>query len=132
MTPGWIINAVLTFVIIFHRLLPCQPHSKKTRNGESSGLSKTETISVLRYSQCGKTGLFINNNPVIDMDLRVQDLNNGKKRGLWKSTRETVLLITLDARQVGVTYEAKTRSKKITPLCFVRDINDKPKLTSGK
>jgi hypothetical protein len=32
---------------------------------------------VIKHSLL-KTGLFINNNPVIDMDLRVQDLNNGK------------------------------------------------------
>ena len=42
MTPGWIINAVLTLVIIFISILPCQPHSKKLATAGAADYRKRE------------------------------------------------------------------------------------------
>jgi len=119
MTPGWIINAVLTFVIIFIGFYLANRIVKNSQRREQRIIENGNDIQVTILAM-RQTGLFINNNPVIDMDL-----------WLVEKHQETVLLITLDAWQVGVTYEAKLDPKD-NAIVFVRDINDKPKLTSGK
>ncbi|EGI3956044.1 hypothetical protein H3428_004121 [Escherichia coli] len=129
MTPGWIINAVLTFVIIFIGFYLANRIVKNLQRREQRIIENRNDIQVTILAM-RQTGLFINNNSVIDMDLRVQDLNNGKT-WLVEKHQETVLLITLDAWQVGVNYEAKLDPKD-NAIVFVRDINDKPKLTSGR
>ncbi|EIW9475955.1 MULTISPECIES: hypothetical protein [Klebsiella] len=129
MTPGWIINAVLTLVIIFISFYLANRIVKNSQRREQRIIENGNDIQVTILAM-RQTGLFINNNPVIDMDLRVQDLNNGKT-WLVEKHQETVLLITLDAWQVGVNYEAKLDPKD-NAIVFVIDINDKPKLTSER
>lgn len=129
MTPGWIINAVLTFVIIFICFYFANRIVKNSQRREQLMIEngKDAQVTILTMQQ---TGLFINNNPVIEMDLRVKDLASGKT-WLLEKHKETVLLMTLDAWQVGVIYQAKVEPKD-NAIVFVRDINDKPKMASER
>lgn len=98
------INFVLTFVIIFscyyfaNKIVKSSHQREKIINGKGSDVE----ITILSMEQ---SGLFLNNNPVIEMNLRITDDN--RKALLVEKHKETVLLISLDKYQVGNSYKGK-------------------------
>lgn len=77
-------------------------------------------ITILSMKQ---NGLFLNNNPVVEMSLRVTDLHG--KSWLVEKHEETVLLIALDKYQVGDVYDGKF-DIKTSSILFVKDESGKP------
>ncbi|QJT81164.1 hypothetical protein [Kosakonia sp. MUSA4] len=122
-----IVNAVLTFVIIFGAYYVAHRMIRNTQVREQSYIQQGIDVNVKILSM-KQTGLFINNNPVVEMELRVVEPMNNKS-WLIEKHKETVMLITLDAWQVGNTYQAKT-DKDGKKIVFVRDDNDRPLLAN--
>ncbi|WP_145033866.1 hypothetical protein [Pantoea ananatis] len=117
-----VLNVVLTILIIFisyyfaNKIVRCSHQFEKavTKNGSDV------QIIILSMKQ---NGLFLNNNPVVEMSLRVTDLHG--KSWLVEKHEETVLLIALDKYQVGDVYEGKF-DIKTSSILFVKDESGKP------
>lgn len=112
----------MTFVIIFacyyfaHKVVKNSQHREQIINEKGSNVQ----LTILSMEQ---NGLFLNNNPVIEMNLRITD-DNGKS-WLVEKHKETVLLIALDKYQVGDTYEGKYDVNN-DKFVFVRSSNGMP------
>ncbi|WP_237613341.1 hypothetical protein [Pectobacterium parmentieri] len=70
-----------------------------------------------------QSGLFLNNNPVVDMNLRLADSTG--KTWLVEKHQETVLLISIDKYQVGKTYMAK-KDENTDFIIFIKNRNGWP------
>ncbi|WEF30314.1 hypothetical protein PYR66_11770 [Klebsiella aerogenes] len=124
MSISWIINAVLTFLIIFVCFYFANRIVKNSQQREQNIIEQGDDAyaTILSMKQ---SGLFINNNPVVTMDLRVANATDGKTWLLEKHD-ETIQLITLDAYQVGSVYKVKLDSKN-NSIVFIKDpSNGKP------
>ncbi|WLI76978.1 hypothetical protein Q5705_20860 [Kosakonia sp. H02] len=127
-TNNYIFVAVLIILMFgFHNFIKYR--LKKYRKLEKiflvDGIDVNATIISMR-----QVGVFFNNNPVVEMTLKIEDKSK-KKSWLIEKHNEIIMLITLDAWQVGHIYQAKTDEKK-QKISFVRDDNDRPLLTSQK
>lgn len=117
-----VLNVVLTILIIFisyyfaNKIVRCSHQFEKavTKNGSDV------QIIILSMKQ---NGLFLNNNPVVEMSLRVTDSHG--KSWLVEKHEETVLLIALDKYQVGDVYGGKF-DIKTSSILFVKDESGKP------
>jgi hypothetical protein len=78
-------------------------------------------ITILSMKQ---SGLFINNNPVIEMSLRVEQPQFNKS-WLVEKHNETAWLIAVAAYQVGNVYQGKL-GQNDKSLVFVKDGSGKP------
>ena len=118
-----IINAVVTLGGIFvcfyfaHKIVRGSQEREKTIL--NSGLEVRVTILSMKQS-----GLFINNNPVVEMALRVKEGERGDE-WLIENHKKTVQLIALDGYQVGNIYQAKTDEKR-KELVFAKDNSGRP------
>lgn len=124
MSISWVINAVLTFLIIFVSFYFANRIVKNSQQREHSIMEQGDDVYVTILSM-KQSGVFINNNPVVTMDLRVANAADNKTWLLEKHD-ETIQLIALDAYQVGSIYRAKLDSKTKS-IVFVTDpSNGKP------
>ncbi|EDX6465828.1 hypothetical protein CBH50_004590 [Salmonella enterica subsp. diarizonae serovar 60:r:e,n,x,z15] len=123
MSISGIANVVLTFLIIS----VCYYFANKfVRNSQQRDRDIIEngTVVYATILSMRQNGVFINNNPVVEMKLRVEDPGSHKK-WLIEKHDETVLLIALDSYQPGGTYHAKLDEKNNT-IIFVTDSSGKP------
>lgn len=98
---------------------------KKYQEREQSFINQEIDVNVAVLSM-KQTGMLLNNNPVVEMDLRVESPVNGEA-WLLEKHKETIMLVTLADWKVGSIYQAKTDQNK-SKIVFVRDSNDKPLL----
>lgn len=118
MSVSWFINAALTLLIIFICFYFANRLVKGSQQKEQNTIEQDADVYVMILSMA-QSGVFINNNPVVTMDLRVKDLAKNKT-WLLEKQNETILLITLDAYQVGSVYQGKL-DKKDNSVVFVKD-----------
>lgn len=124
MSISWIINAVLTFLIIFVCFHFANRIVKNSQQREHSIMEQGDDVYVTILSM-KQSGVFINNNPVVTMDLRVANAADNKTWLLEKHD-ETIQLIALDAYQVGSIYRAKLDSKTKSIVFVTDSSNGKP------
>lgn len=110
-------------MFLFHEFVKCKLKKTQAREGRFVSDGKEVSATVLSLKQIG---LFLNYNPVVEMSLRIE-AEIQKSSWLVENHKETIILITMDAWQVGNKYLAKTGSvgKKIV---FVKGSNDRPLL----
>ncbi|WP_437889015.1 hypothetical protein [Phytobacter sp. V91] len=101
------------------------------RNSQERELTVLEqgrdvNVTILTMKQ---NGLFINNNPVIDMSLHVEDKAN-QKSWLVEKHQETACLIAVDSYLLGGVYYGKVEAKT-GRIVFVKDLSGKPLLAKA-
>lgn len=119
-------NVILTFVIILVCYYFANRIVKRDRQREQVMTERGADVYVTILS-LKQSGVFINNNPVIEMDLQ---LENPETKEVWmlEKHRETVLLIALSAYQLGLVYQAKANGKN--DFVFIKDNAGKPVIVS--
>jgi hypothetical protein len=117
-----VVNIVLTVLIIAGCYYLANRVIRNSQQHEQSVMNIGGDVYVTILSM-KQNGLFLNNNPVIEMSLRIED-PNAKETWMLEKYNETVLLIALDAYQVGHKYQAKIDDKK--NIIFVKDNSGKP------
>ncbi len=104
-----IFKIIVTFLIIgacFYMANRFVSKSKeKSRELSENGTKATATILSMQQS-----GLFLNQNPVLDLSLRINNPMTGRTY-LIEKHKETALLMSLDAYQVGGVYEIRIGNK---------------------
>lgn len=118
-----ILNVFLTIVIIAVCYFFANKMIKGGQNREKNMMESGASINVTILSM-KQTGLFLNNNPVIEMKLKAESKEKNES-WLIEKHNETALLIALDAYQVGNVYEAKLGKNK-DDVMFVTDASGKP------
>ncbi|WP_232238947.1 hypothetical protein [Serratia rubidaea] len=115
-------NIILTFTIILVCYYFANRVIKGSRRREQGIIEQGADVYVTILS-LKQSGLFINNNPVIEMDLR---LENPESQAVWmlEKHRETVPQIALSAYQLGLVYQAKANGKN--DFVFIKDNSGKP------
>lgn len=118
-----IFNFIATFIIIGACYFFAKQVIKKSKSHEEKlmahGIKAIATILSIRQS-----GLFINNNPVLDLKLRITTLEDNHSY-LIENYKETALLIALDSYKVGKTYNIRIGINE-TDIQFERDSTGRP------
>ena len=120
-----IVNAVVTLSLcaliwyFAHRVV------RNSQEREQTVLEQGRDVNVTILTM-KQNGLFINNNPVIDMTLRVEDKAN-QKSWLVEKHQETAYLIAVASYLVGGVYYGKVEVKT-GKIVFVKDASGKPLL----
>ena len=120
-----IVNAVVTLSLcaliwyFAHRVV------RNSQEREQTVLEQGRDVNVTILTM-KQNGLFINNNPVIDMTLRVEDKAN-QTSWLVEKHHETAYLIAVASYQVGGIYHGKVE-EKTGKIVFVKDSSGKPLL----
>ncbi|VYU77905.1 hypothetical protein [Metakosakonia massiliensis] len=123
-------NIIITVVAFVLMALFWHLANRVVRNSQqreevflASGHDVNVTILSMRQN-----GLFINNNPVIDMTLRVEEPVNHKS-WLIENHQETAYIIAVGSYQVGNMYKGKFDSKA-NKVLLVKDASGKPLLAA--
>lgn len=122
-----IVNVVVTLslmALIWHL---AQRVVRNSQQREEIVLERGSDVNVTILSM-KQNGLFINNNPVIDMSLRIEERAN-KKSWLVENHQETAYLIAVGSYQVGNVYQGKF-DNKTNNIIFVKDASGKPLLAA--
>lgn len=118
-----VINVVGTIIIIivgfYFANKVVKGSQSRERNMMVNGRPVELTIISMRQS-----GLFINNNPVLEMSLRIVDKKNNESWVVEKH-KETAMLIALGDYNVENIYEGRLGKDK-NDVMFVRDDSGKP------
>ncbi len=122
MSISGIVNVVLTIMVIFACYYFANKIVRGSQQREQTIIENGSDVQITILSM-KQNGLFLNNNPVVEMSLRVTDLHG--KMWLVEKHEETVLLIALDKYQVGDVYEGKF-DIKTSSILFVKDESGKP------
>ncbi|MBW1216539.1 hypothetical protein QM637_15525 [Pantoea allii] len=117
-----VINIVLTVLIIFASYYLANKIVRSSHQFEKAVIENGSDVQITILSM-KQNGLFLNNNPVVEMSLRVTDSHG--KRWLVEKHEETVILIALDKYQVGDVYDGKF-DIKTSSILFVKDEDGKP------
>ncbi|MDJ0091393.1 MULTISPECIES: hypothetical protein [Pantoea] len=117
-----VINIVLTILIIFASYYLANKIVRSSHQFEKAVIENGSDVQITILSM-KQNGLFLNNNPVVEMSLRVTDSHG--KRWLVEKHEETVILIALDKYQVGDVYDGKF-DIKTSSILFVKDEDGKP------
>ncbi|MGP2518511.1 hypothetical protein ACTUSX_01320 [Pantoea ananatis] len=117
-----VLNIVLTVLIIFASYYFANKIVRGSHQLEKTVMENGSDVQITILSM-KQNGLFLNNNPVVEMSLRVTDLH--WKSWLVEKHEETVLLIALDKYQVGDVYDGKF-DIKTSSILFVKDESGKP------
>ncbi|MGG6192653.1 hypothetical protein ACQV2B_00915 [Pantoea allii] len=117
-----VINIVLTILIIFASYYLANKIVRSSHQFEKAVIENGSDVQITILSM-KQNGLFLNNNPVVEMSLRVTDSHG--KRWLVEKHEETVILIALDKYQVGDMYDGKF-DIKTSSILFVKDEDGKP------
>ncbi len=117
-----VINIVLTVLIIFASYYLANKIVRSSHQFEKAVIENGSDVQITILSM-KQNGLFLNNNPVVEMSLRVTDSHG--KRWLVEKHEETVILIALDKYQVGDMYDGKF-DIKTSSILFVKDEDGKP------
>ncbi|MBI0552713.1 hypothetical protein [Pectobacterium parmentieri] len=117
-----IVNVILTFSIIAVSFYFSNRIVKNSQRRDPT-LIETGTDVVVTILSMKQSGLFLNNNPVVDMNLRLADSTG--KTWLVEKHQETVLLISIDKYQVGKTYMAK-KDENTDFIIFIKNRNGWP------
>lgn len=124
-TNNYIFVAVMIVIMfVFHNFVKYR--IKKYQQREQYFISEGHDVNAIILSM-RQIGIFFNNNPVVEMKLRIEDVITNKT-WLVEAHKETIMLITIDAWQVGNKYQAKTDEEE-KKIVFVRDGNDRPLLS---
>ncbi|AER32200.1 hypothetical protein ACVWWU_001039 [Pantoea sp. PA1] len=122
MSISGIVNVVLTILVIFACYYFANKIVRGSQQREQTIIENGSDVQITILSM-KQNGLFLNNNPVVEMSLRVTDLHG--KSWLVEKHEETVLLIALDKYQVGDVYDGKF-DIKTSSILFVKDESGKP------
>lgn len=117
-----IVNIVLTLLIIFVCYYFANKIVRGSHQREQAVIENGSDVQITILSM-KQNGLFLNNNPVVEMSLRGTDSHG--KSWLVEKYEETVLLIALDKYQVGDVFDGKF-DIKTNNILFVKDENGKP------
>lgn len=117
-----VLNVVLTVLIICASYYFANKIVRGSHQLEKAVIENGSDVQITILSM-KQNGLFLNNNPVVEMSLRVTD-SHGKSWLVGKH-EETVLLIALDKYQVGDVYDGKF-DIKTSSILFVKDESGKP------
>ncbi|AWQ18318.1 hypothetical protein NB724_001147 [Pantoea ananatis] len=117
-----VLNVVLTVLIIFASYYIANKLVRGSHQLEKAVIENGSDVQITILSM-KQNGLFLNNNPVVEMSLRVTDSHG--KSWLVEKHEETVLLIALDKYQVGDVYGGKF-DIKTSKILFVKDESGKP------
>ncbi|MGX9271523.1 hypothetical protein ACWXWK_00110 [Pantoea ananatis] len=117
-----VLNVVLTILIIFISYYFANKIVRGSHQFEKAFIKNGSDVQITILSM-KQNGLFLNNNPVVEMSLRVRDSHG--KSWLVEKHEETVLLIALDKYQVGDVYGGKF-DIKTSNILFVKDESGKP------
>lgn len=117
-----VINIVLTVLVIFASYYLANKIVRSSHQFEKAVIENGSDVQITILSM-KQNGLFLNNNPVVEMSLRVTDSHG--KRWLVEKHEETVILIALDKYQVGDVYDGKF-DIKTSSILFVKDEDGKP------
>lgn len=120
-----IVNAVVTIVLIVIVFSLAKRVARNLQRKEEDILANGSDVDITILSM-KQSGLFINNNPVIEMSLRVEQPQFNKS-WLVEKHNETAWLIAVAAYQVGNVYQGK-QGQKDKSLVFVKDGSGKPLL----
>lgn len=120
-----IVNAVVTIVLIVIVFSLAKRVARNLQRKEEDILANGSDVDITILSM-KQSGLFINNNPVIEMSLRVEQPQFSKS-WLVEKHNETAWLIAVAAYQVGNVYQGK-QGQKDNSLVFVKDGSGKPLL----
>ncbi|MCU5771709.1 hypothetical protein N5923_08960 [Erwiniaceae bacterium BAC15a-03b] len=118
-----VINAILA-VIVFGVIWYFSGKIVKGSQTREKNIMENGTSINVTILSMKQNGLFLNNNPVVEMKLKAADKEK-KESWLVEKHNETALLIALDAYQVGNVYEAKLGKNK-EDILFVRDASGRP------
>ena len=120
-----IVNVVATLVLIVIGFTLAKRVARNLQRKEEDILANGSDVDITILSM-KQSGLFINNNPVIEMSLRVEQPQFNKS-WLVEKHNETAWLIAVAAYQVGNVYQGK-QGQKDKSLVFVKDGSGKPLL----
>lgn len=117
------VNVVVTIVLIclFFGLAKRVARNLERKEQDILANGSDVNITILSMKQ---SGLFINNNPVIEMSLRVEQPQFNKS-WLVEKHNETAWLIAVAAYQPGNIYQGKL-GQNDKSLVFVKDGSGKP------
>ncbi|MBP2168757.1 hypothetical protein J2125_001949 [Erwinia toletana] len=118
-----VIGGAITVIVILIISLFVDKMIKSGQNREKKIMQSGVGINITILSM-KQTGLFINQNPVIEMKLKAEDKEKNES-WLIEKHNETAMLIAMDAYQVGNVYEAKLGKNK-EDIMFVRDASGRP------
>ncbi|QKJ85806.1 hypothetical protein PMPD1_0834 [Paramixta manurensis] len=118
-----VVNVVGTLLIIavcFYIANRIVKNSQK-REWELTNNGVVVSATILSMKQ---TGLFLNNNPVLELNLRVK---SEKEQRTWlvEKHQETAMLIAVASYEVGGVYEARV-GKNDNDILLVKDASGKP------
>ncbi|MCU5771711.1 hypothetical protein N5923_08950 [Erwiniaceae bacterium BAC15a-03b] len=118
-----ILNVALTFFIIaacyYFANKIIKGNQRREKHLMENGISIIITILSMK-----QTGLFLNNNPVIEMNLKAENIDKNES-WLIEKHNETALVIALNDYQVGNVYHAKVGNNK-NDIVFIKDESGKP------
>lgn len=104
-----IVNVVVTIVLICLIFGLAKRVVRNSQRKEQDILANGSDVNITILSM-KQSGLFINNNPVIEMSLRVEQPQFNKS-WLVEKHNETAWLIAVAAYQSGNVYQASSRQK---------------------
>ncbi|MHB9327955.1 hypothetical protein ACP3S7_10460 [Phytobacter ursingii] len=118
-----IVNVVATLVLIVIGFGLAKRVVRNSQRKEQDILANGSDVNITILSM-KQSGLFINNNPVIEMSLRVEQPQFNKS-WLVEKHNETAWLIAVAAYQSGNVYQGKL-GQDDKSLVFVKDGSGKP------
>lgn len=124
MSTTGIVNVVGTVIILIVGFYLANRVARNSQVREEQILvnGRDVTIAIMSMKQ---SGLFINNNPVIEMSLRLEEPGKGKSWVVEKHD-ETAWLIAVASYNIGSIYQGKIDDNN--RIAFVKDPSGKPLL----
>lgn len=126
MSTSGIVNVVLTLILIVAGFYLANRIARNSQVREEQIMQHGRDIIITILSM-KQSGLFINNNPVIEMSLRVEEPAKNKS-WLVEKHDETAWLIAVASYNVGNVYQGKIDDKD--HIIFVKDASGKPLLAA--
>ncbi|QKJ85803.1 hypothetical protein PMPD1_0831 [Paramixta manurensis] len=122
MSVSSVVNVILTIIIFAIALYIANRVIKGSQRREeiltASGRPAKATILSMKQN-----GLFLNNNPVLDLKLKIELLNEPHS-WLVEKHQETAMLIAVASYEVGGVYEARV-GKNDNDILLVKDASGK-------
>ncbi|KAA9002634.1 hypothetical protein FJU30_03615 [Affinibrenneria salicis] len=123
MTTSGVVNVIATLVIVVvvfylaNRIVK----SSASREKELTANGAVVRATILSMHQ---SGLFLNNNPVLELKLKIET-EPANKSWLVEKHQETAFLIALSSYEVGGIYDARM-GKNENDILLVKDDSGKP------
>ncbi|KAA9002629.1 hypothetical protein FJU30_03640 [Affinibrenneria salicis] len=123
MTTSNIVELLLTILIFLFAFYWANKIIKGSANREKE-LKKSGTVVRATILSMRQSGVFLNNNPVLELKLKIED-EQADKSWLVEKHSETALLIALNSYEVGGVYNARM-GKNQNDILLMKDESGKP------